>query len=539
MYIGARQGTARPGFYDADVTPYMRDILRAMVDPELREITLCTGAQVGKTQGINVAMTWLWVFAPGPTMVVQPTSEDVRAFSEKRLKPTLEDSEKLSMLIPENRKKLFRAAEYTLATCSVFLRGAGSPSKLASWAIRYVLLDETDKYPEGFTREGDPVELLRQRMKTYEGTQKLISDSTPTTEKGVIWRLFKEGDQREYFVKCQNCGGRFQLTFKAVTFTASEEMTPAEIAQTARLQCPACGAKYDTAQKNELVKHGEWRPTAESAASASASFHLQSIASPWVSLEALTERFIRAKRAGRDQLRVFVNSELAEPWIEEGDSLLSTRLSALEADYDEGGHFPGDDPIEARARFCGVDVQKGYIVAVIREFAPGGSSGLVLARRLSGFPELDAVCSEYGVALCCIDARYRTDEVVAACASYADMIPCYGRAKFPDGAIWSTRTQTLSGGMVRGGGEITHFFYDQSAVFEYVAEGLRGDRKWLLWRGATSDPTYCKEVTAKKRVAGIWQADSGVDDHYADAEKLAMFGALLSEYLIPTQGYQQ
>ena len=533
LYVSARQGTARPGFYDARVTPYIIDILRDIADPDIREISLCTGAQVGKSQALLVAMAYLWAFAPGPTMVVQPTDDDVRAFSEKRVKPTLEDSEALAPLIPPNRKKLFRAADYTLATCSVFLRGAGSPSKLASWPIRYVFLDETDKYPEAFTREGDPVELIRQRTKTYDGIHKIISDSTPTTEAGVIWRQFLEGDQRELFVTCEHCGASQPLLFKDVKFDNSDDLTPPEIARTARLVCRACGTSYDTPGKNRLVARATWQPTAKPKASGTRSYHLQSIASPWVSLEALTERFIRAKRAGAAQLRVFVNSELAEPWLDAEENLLGTRLQTLELDYPQGGSFPGDDPPELRARFAGVDVQKGYLVLVIREFAPGGASGLVLQSRVADFVELDHLATEYKVSLTCIDARYRNDEVVAACAHYPDFIPCYGRPRFADGLLWSQRQQTLSGARA-GAGDITltHVFYDQSALFEFVAQGLRGERPWHLYKGATLDPVYCKEISAKQKVAGIWQADPSVDDHYADAEKLAMLAALISNYLI-------
>ena len=542
VFISARQGSARPGFYRAEVTPYIAEILRNIVDPHVREVTLCTGAQVGKSQALLVAMCYLWLFAPGSTMVVQPSDDDVKEFSEKRIKPTLEDSEPLQALIPASKKKHFRAGDYRLSTCSVFLRGAGSPGRLASWAIRYVFLDETDKFPEGFTREGDPVELVRQRMKTFAGREKLIADSTPTTEEGVIWRQFKEGDCREFFVKCEECGAVFPLTFKDVKFENAVEATPAEIAKTARYCCRNCGREYDDAGKNRLVAHGSWKPMQEAKVRGAVSYHLQSIASPWVSIHSLVERFIRAKRMGANQLRVFVNSELAEPWVEADLNLQAVRLKELEWGYPEGGSFPDSSPIEARARVAGVDVQKDYLVLVIREFAPGGASGLVLARRISGFVELDALAEEYHVALTCVDGRYRTEEVTASAVNFPDIVPCWGRPKFTDGTLWRERRQTLTGGHVSGKTSETvvrNVFYDQSAVFEFVSQGMRGERRWGLFKGATLDPVYVKELTAKKKVAGNWQADAEVDDHYADAEKLAMLGAILLGYLVPSMGVEE
>lgn len=534
VYLSRKQGTANAGYYDAYLTPYMIEPLRKMCDDDTRRVVLMTGAQVGKTQAECIACAWRLRYEPSPMMVVMPSKEEAEEYNETRLKPTLVDSPALQCLIPQDKRKHFGRKNLHLNGSLVHIRGAGSPSQLASVPVRTMLLDETDKYPVTFTREGSPITLIEQRLKTYQGREKLIMASTPTLESGTIHQQFLLGDRREYWIPCPVCGSTQPLSFKDVAFDNDENASPATIAQSARLKCRACGHLMDTKEKNEAVKQGEWEATCEASRQGYVSYHLQSIASPWVTLEYLVESFITAKRKGSHDLQTFVNSELAEPWKEEGEGLQAVRLQALEADYEEGGNFVGIDDIATRARFAGVDVQKDYLALVIREFALGGASGLVLARRISGFVELDHLCEEYGVSLCCIDARFRTDEVVSACVNFSDMLPCYGRTKFTDGAIWSTREQNVSGGL---GGNIektvTHIFYDQSAIFEYVAEGMRGDRVWQLFKGATLDPTYCAEVTAKSKVAGLWQAPPSVDDHYADAEKLAMLGAVLSQYTLP------
>ena len=534
LYISRNQGTANDGFYDASVTPYMAEPLRKMCDEETRRVVLMTGAQVGKTQAECVAIAYLLLFEPSPLMLVMPAKEEAAEYNETRLKPTLIDSPALASIIPKDRRKHFGKSNMHLNGSLVHIRGAGSPSQLASVPVRTMILDETDKYPMTFTREGSPITLIEQRMKTYSGREKMVMASTPTLESGTIYQQFMQGDRREYWIPCPKCGNKQPLTFKDVTFANDEEASPAEIARTARLKCRACGHLMTSVEKNAAVKHGEWLPMADASRVGFVSYHLQSIASPWVTLEYLVESFITAKRKGAGDLQTFVNSELAEPWKESGEGLQAIRLQVLEADYEEGGHFVNSDEIDTRARFAGVDVQKDYLVMVIREFSLGGASGLVLARRVSGFVELDALCEEYGVNLCCIDARFRTDEVVSACVNFPDMIPCYGRTKFTDGALWSTREQNVAGGI--GGNiekSVTHIFYDQSAVFERVAEGLRGERTWQLFKGATRDPVYCAEVTAKAKVAGIWQAPPSTADHYADAEKLAMLGAILSQYMLP------
>ena len=532
VYLSPRV-THAPGHYSAAYTPYISDVLRAMVDPSVRECALLFGAQCGKSQALVVALCYLWRFAPGATLFVQPADDEAAAFGNKRIKPVLEDSESLRRLIPANRKKLFKAQEYDLIPCNVFLRGAGAPSALASWAIRYCVTDETDKFPPAFTTEGDPVELIRQRLKTYRGKSKYISTSTPTTDKGVIYRQFLDGDRREFFVQCEHCGAWQPLTFKDVKFDNAPDATPVELSRTARLECRTCRARYSTADKNRLVRSGEWRATAAPRLDGAVSFRLESIASPWVTLEYLVESFIKAKRAGKSALRVFVNSELAEPWIDADDNLENVRLQALEADYAPGESFPGEEG-EDRVRVAGVDVQKDYLVFVAREFAMGGASGQIAHKRLATFAELAALVEEYGVDLCCIDSRFRSDEVFAACARYDYFQPCQG-AFLRDGILWRKATRTVTLGRAGGKGTLTHITYDQSALFDYVAQGLRGERRWLLPYGTSADLQYVNEVTAKRLIAGRWSAPEKTADHYADAEKLCMLAALLLGYLIPQE----
>ena len=42
-------------------------------------------------------------------------------------------------------------------------------------------------------------------------------------------------------------------------------------------------------------------------------------------------------------------------------------------------------------------------------------------------------------------------------------------------------------------------------------------------------------MTAKRLIAGRWGAPEKTADHYADAEKLCMLGALMMGYLIPQE----
>ncbi len=532
VLISARQGTARPGFYDVAKTPYIAEPLRAICDRDVRRVVLCFGSQTGKTQALIVGLAWLWRFAPGPTMIVQPAIDEAKTFGETRVKPTLEDSPDLKALVPRDRRAHWQKAFYALRGSLVYLIGAGSPSKMASKPCRYTVLDETDKFPPEFTSEGDPIKLIEQRTKTYSGRQKELFTSTPTTEGGVIWREFLKGDRRRLFVRCERCGHWQPLAFADVRFDAGDDKTPGEIAATARLVCRACGAPHDNAAKDRMVAAGEWRAEGTAQVPGVRSYQLPSFAAPWVSLGYVVAHFIEAKRAGRTQLRAFVNGELAEPWVADYEDIAGADLGRLELDYARGESFPAADPaaLGERVRIVGVDVQIDRLVAVCREFAPGGESGLVDLAEPETFDGLLRFIDDRRAQACLIDARYRTKEVLDFAARIEGVIPAYGSARL-GGALHRTAYLDRAGGKARSGDrrrQIATVTYDQSRIFDLVADGISGKGAgWWLFRGAAADPRYATQVTAKRPIAGLWQTPPGKDDHFGDAEKLAMLGALL------------
>jgi hypothetical protein len=148
---------------------------------------------------------------------------------------------------------------------------------------------------------------------------------------------------------------------------------------------------------------------------------------------------------------------------------------------------------------------------------------------------LDKELERFNVFLCAIDARFRTDDVYNACATYQGMVPAHGSRPFRDGSIW--QQSTVSRNRMRGrDGEIAAILYDPSAVFDNVALGISGDAEsppWYIYKGAADDVQYAQELTAKTKTLGNWSADEHVDDHYADAEKLAELCAIINGYRIP------
>jgi phage terminase large subunit GpA-like protein len=62
------------------------------------------------------------------------------------------------------------------------LSGANSPASLASRPIRYLFMDEVDKYPVNAGKEADPRSLARERTKTFAHNKKIFQNQHANTE---------------------------------------------------------------------------------------------------------------------------------------------------------------------------------------------------------------------------------------------------------------------------------------------------------------------------------------------------------------------
>ncbi|MDH8329816.1 phage terminase large subunit family protein, partial [Klebsiella pneumoniae] len=74
------------------------------------------------------------------------------------------------------------------------------PDELAARAIKFLFLDEVDRFAVSAGVEGDPIGLAIKRTKTFEGKgRKVVIVSTPTSRAGSrINQWYLRGDQRKF-----------------------------------------------------------------------------------------------------------------------------------------------------------------------------------------------------------------------------------------------------------------------------------------------------------------------------------------------------
>ncbi|MBR3085811.1 MAG: phage terminase large subunit family protein [Kiritimatiellae bacterium] len=537
IVFGARQPSAYKGPYRVSVAPYMRGIMDALDDPATRLVVVEAGAQTGKT---TLAYAWLaraMACAPGPALFVYPSEDLARAASARRIQPLFEDSPALARLIPRDRRNGWQYLSYELANGgTVAGSGANSPAQISSRPVRYLLLDEVDKYPGETSGEADAVSLALQRTKAFWNSQTVMV-STPTTPTGAIHEAYMRGTRRAYEIPCPDCGRGFVPEWR--TCVKWPKGRPAEAA----LFCPHCAFRFSEARRRAAVAAGRWSEPAPGAEKGVESFRIPGVLAVWADIPALAVKFDRAA-SSRPKLRDFVNSDLGEPFIPADARVSGTQLEARAADYPDNTlrWRDGDPGVSAfdsdYVVFGGMDVQKDYFVLVLRQFRRSdAASALVFRGIIHAWAELDALMDEYRAEAVCVDCRFRTDEVYSAALSGNGIWPVAGVGGFRVPALYAVRDAYRN---ARGGREpVSVISANSDALLDMLADrvaAIEGAPPWEIPRAALADKDYCAQMQAMYRHNGKWVNPSRSAEHYMDAEKLALLAAEYAGVSAPLDG---
>ena len=391
IYLSPDQ-SSMPGRVSLERTPYLREILECANDDDVEEVTTVAGTQSGKTSVLQFSMAYLADEQPGPAMWVAPIANLAREISEERMAPVFRDSPTLSRLIPDS-KRAIKATRFRLTTCTIHFAWATSASELASRPKRYLYFDETDKYPIDLGKEGNPIALGKERQRTF-WSKKLYRASTPTDHRGDIWRSYQRSSREKFLVPCPHCGHRQHLVFPQIKWPSAEgqtkEATAAEI-KTGRLawyECAECKGRIEEAQRMTMVARGSWCPEGCEVDSDGAiiggrpkfshrGFWWNALYSPWLTFSDIAAEFLECQ-ADPEKYQNFVNSWLAELWVQASVKLIDSRMEDVKRQY-----FRGDIPHADVVLTTGVDVQKGHIYFVVRAWAENMESWLIDWGKLS------------------------------------------------------------------------------------------------------------------------------------------------------------
>nr|DAV09696.1 MAG TPA: terminase large subunit [Caudoviricetes sp.] len=526
------KSSAMPGPWSNDITPYLTGVMDEFNNYETEKIIFVKPTQIGGTEALQNMIGYIVMQDPSPTMIVYPTDTLAKSVSENRLQPMLKATPEIAKKFDENSSLL----ELQYDSMYISLTGSNSPSGLASKPIRFLMMDEVDKYPGASSKEADPIKLATERTKTFHN-KKIYITSTPTLKTGHIWKEKEAADiEKHFFVPCPHCGEYIEFKFQNIRFPDDEGMSYADRAEFATYVCQECGCLITDNDKHNMLKLGEWRTVRHNTKYVrNVAFWINTLYSPFVRWSDIAKEFLVSKDDPED-LQNFVNSWLAEAW--EDTKLKTSAELVLERQTELPAYVV---PQWTKLLTAGVDVQENSLYWSIRAWGEFLTSQNIAHGQSLSFEEIDRIMNmqymtEEGdpmvVNLCLIDSGDQTDIVYDFCALHSDYaLPVKGssHAQLSHYKLsMVNKTDSRAYGMQL-------VLVDGGRYKDMIAGRMQrpnGKGSWMVYSGC--DMEYATQVTAEHKVnvktpggtKQVWQKKSShADNHYLDAEVYTLAAA--------------
>lgn len=377
------ESSAEVGKWRTSRTPYMFDILDSFTGPLIEHIVVVAASQVGKSETINNMVGYCIDQDPGPILLIQPTIDDVKRYSEMRIAPMIRETRCLKRKVadPKSRDAANTKRQKSFPGGVLVMTGSNVAHDLSSMPIRYVFGDERDRWATSAGSEGDPWELAVARTRTFYN-KKMVEVSTPTVKgASAIENSYNLGTMERWKTQCPHCGEYVELTFDNIRFEYdAAENGDKKIFHISEIfyVCPECGGISDEhTMKSQPAK---WVATVPEARKhhKTRSFWLTAWVSPWATWESIILQFLQA---GTDsaKLQVVYNTQFGELWEERGDIASEDDVMARREVYE------AEVPDGVLLLTCGVDTQDDrleYEVVGHRRYGEtwGIKKGVILGR---------------------------------------------------------------------------------------------------------------------------------------------------------------
>ena len=527
----------QPGRWKTSKTPYLRGIMDAFSDDRIEEIVYIKPTQVGGTESILNILGYIVDQDPSSTLVVYPSDTLAEDISKNRIQPMLRATKPLAEKFREDDSKLL-ALQFD--NMYIPLTGANSAASLSSKPIRFVLLDEVDKYPprSGGGKEADPISLARERTNTFSYNKKIFITSTPTLKTGAIWREWESCTRQLFFyVPCPHCGRMQRLRFHQLKFP--KEGSKTERSAAAYYECPYCQGKISDADKHRMLQLGQWKNEGETEGTRvnpkKTGFALNAIYSPWLSFADVAYKWLDAQ-GDQEKMQNFVNSWLGEPWEDVGST-----AGAQKVLDNRGVYTRGMVPDWAQIITCGVDVQQNCLYYTVDAWGQGKKIYNIDHDCIPGvdFNALwdvinqtyyDVKGRDWYIDLALIDSGDQTDQVYDFCYVHNPLtVPVKGSST-PIPARYRVSAIQREGSAARG---MNLIICDGSYYKTMIYAKINAvDGSWQVFDGV--DQEYCEQITNEHKVferkngvgSWVWRPKtSGAPNHYLDCEVYAACAA--------------
>lgn len=477
------------------------------------------------TETLINMLGWIVEYDRANTLLIMDTKTSGIALSKNRIRPFLRDvcgldySKTASSKGKDNDHSM-NAVDLGIGRgANVKIGSSRCAGDLCSTPVKYLLMDELDRWQQEIRGEGDPISLAFQRQLRFRGMT--VMCSTPTLEDGRINKYFKQGTCETWCAVCK-CGAFMPCRWSDIDWSEPNDPT---------IACKECGQVY-TEMDIKGLDH-EYSPPAnadpfkDNFGRIWRSFEVfGTLCHSFYSWKSLRDYEIQALKTGEASYQSFVNTRLAEIYKPRDE--LSVELPALMRECRDD-YSPYDLPVEVDFLCAGIDTHDNclfvevvgfskdgrehwgveYFVAPYDLQSQGGIRDCLEMLATKAYARVDGV--ELKIALSFIDSGgHRTNEVYTMAARSSRMMAIKGIASSRDkqDPLIRKLSKVSLNGNVKGK---THLLVlgvnaGKDALFDMEVRTITGDRCLHYWAGGGYDKTYFAGLLSEKKVGGKWIA---------------------------------
>lgn len=546
-----------PGPFRSENSPWIREVMEAIVDPKIRLVSIIAAVQSSKTTSPELTLCYIIANLPGPCLWLDQTDEDAKDESESRLQKLFESCEPVKKLFPKNKNKQRNCTIHFSNGMTLWLLGAYNKTNLQRRSIRWLFGDETWRWPVGHMAEAEA------RTTAFGWLGKCVFMSQGGEENDDTHRKFETTDMREWHFKCPKCQNFIPYKWENIEWDddckdENGEYDFSKINHSTALKCPECGEYFEDTDRMRRIlnKDGKFIALNPNASKENVGFHWNALAS--MSWGKLAELYLRAKIAARkgdsSLLQQFYQKRLALAWREFAEDY---RLEIASGSYNSGDvwdeeagfnklgeiiapPFAGNEVI-APLRIMSVDVQMNCFYLVVRAWSINGSSRLLWHEKVLTWEDIEEIQKRFKILdnLVFVDAGYNSFEVYKHCGE-RNWIALMGdnRANFfhrlPNGKTVLRFYSPVKHIFISRYVKCRMHFWSNLNVKDTLARIRRNQNPadGATWEVPTDiSEDYLKQMESEHRIkkgnSWIWEQIGNRPNHYLDCEAMNCAGALM------------
>jgi len=392
------------GKFDCGKIPALEYIYECCDNRLIYVVVAMKGSQIGWSELTNNVIGRNIHTNPSKMQWAFPSLEPAKVYSREKLKPFFEGTKVLRDIINVNvAKESFSYFKFPGGFLKLTTLGSISAAKTSS--IPFIGVEEPDDVKDDVRGQGDTLENLKGRQKTFPiGFKKLIFGGTPTDKDfSRVEQGYKQSNQLVFKAQCHHCGELSELSTDNIHYDEYPDRYIDEVygkynPETAYYTCPHCEGVWSFKEKNKNIEAGKkfgftdftgrfskgWHPKRPDITEIFG-FHIPELLSTLSSstFVELAEKKILAElalqRSNEGLMKSFRNNSDGLPYASGISSLEADEMKKLRSNYPEG-----IVPMDGLVLTVGTDVQDNRFGYIIRAWGRNNNSWLVKWEEIFG-----------------------------------------------------------------------------------------------------------------------------------------------------------